>query len=175
MHSSSDAKEHRRRPCSAACLLFLTDQLLARYFWQIRDRGTLVRARELKCASLQDPAHTHLMTKYWRNLIWRCVHNPPNRQIKFPANFSGHTVETRAPGRGCYHWREILVPSEDKRHTLEVLFTRLNHPPTADSEHQAIGLVSIVIMLCTMYNLCTPSPLLHLTLLMSLFGDICRM
>ena len=28
-----------------------------------------------------------IMTKYWRNLIWRCIHNPPNRQIKFPAKF----------------------------------------------------------------------------------------
>ena len=27
---------------SAACSLFLADQLLARYFWQIRDRGTVV-------------------------------------------------------------------------------------------------------------------------------------
>ena len=38
------------------------------------------------------PRPQHVMTKYWRNLIWRCVRNPPNRQIKFPTIFSGHTV-----------------------------------------------------------------------------------
>ena len=31
-----------------------------------------------------------IMTKYWRNLIWRCVHNPPNLQIKFPAMAQAH-------------------------------------------------------------------------------------
>jgi len=33
-----------------------------------------------------------IMIKYWRNLIWQCVHDPPNRQIKFPAKFSSYTV-----------------------------------------------------------------------------------
>ena len=56
VRSSSDAKERHRRPCtqediscllaisgrSAACSLFLADQLLARYFWLISDRGTIV-------------------------------------------------------------------------------------------------------------------------------------
>ena len=70
-------------------------QLLARFFWQIRDRGTIVVcARERRYKT--PPTHTidcnDIMTKYWRNLIWRCVHNPPNCQIEFPAKFSGHTV-----------------------------------------------------------------------------------
>ena len=43
VRSSSDAKERHRRPCiQAVCSLFLADQLPARYFWQIRDRGTIV-------------------------------------------------------------------------------------------------------------------------------------
>ena len=37
------------------------------------------------------PRPRHVMTKYWWNLIWRCIHNPPNCQIKFTAKFSGHT------------------------------------------------------------------------------------
>ena len=42
-YSVSDAKEHRHVPrkISAACSLFLADQLLARYFWRIRDREVL--------------------------------------------------------------------------------------------------------------------------------------
>ena len=87
-YSVSDAKEHRHVPrkISAACSLFLADQR-QRYYSIM---SVCARARAL--ASLRDPAHTHVMTKYWWNLIWRCVHNPPNRQIKFPAKFSGHTV-----------------------------------------------------------------------------------
>ena len=46
VRSSSDAKERHRRPwarkISAVCSLFLADQLPVRYFWQIRDRGTIV-------------------------------------------------------------------------------------------------------------------------------------
>ena len=33
---------HVPRKISAVCSLFLADQLPARYFWQIRDRGTIV-------------------------------------------------------------------------------------------------------------------------------------
>ena len=62
-------------------------QLLARFFWQIRDRGTIVVcARERRYET--PPTHTidcnDIMTKYWQNLIWWCVHNPPNRQIFRP-------------------------------------------------------------------------------------------
>ena len=35
---------HVPRKISAACSLFLADQLLARYFWQIRDRGIMSAA-----------------------------------------------------------------------------------------------------------------------------------
>ena len=84
IRSSSDAKEHH-----ASSAMY---QLLACYFWQIRVRGTIVCAREHERRYETTP--THVMTKYWRNLIWRCVHYPPNREIKFPAKFSGHTVFT---------------------------------------------------------------------------------
>ena len=101
VRSSSDAKErHRyRRPCTqedigcllaisgrpAACSLFLADQR-QRYYSIM---SACARASERFATR---PRPHHVMTKYWRNLIWRCVHNPPNRQIKFPAKFSGHTV-----------------------------------------------------------------------------------
>ena len=38
---------------SAACSLILAFQLLARYFWQIRDRGIIVGARELAQLELE--------------------------------------------------------------------------------------------------------------------------
>ena len=48
---------------SAACSLFLADQLLARYFWQVRDRGTIVRAREHKrrYETLPTPRHDKIL------------------------------------------------------------------------------------------------------------------
>ena len=90
-----------RRPCTqedigcllaisgrpAACSLFLADQR-QRYYSIM---SACARASE---SFATRPRPYHVMTKYWRNLIWRCVHNPPNRQIKFPAKFSGHTVRT---------------------------------------------------------------------------------
>ena len=85
---------HVPRKISAVCSLLQADQLPARYFWQIRDRGTSIMSACVRASSsfATRPRPHHVMTKYWRNLIWRCVHNPPNRQIKFPAKFSGHTV-----------------------------------------------------------------------------------
>ena len=100
VRSSSDAKERHRRPCTqedsmgsllaisgrpAACSLFLADQR-QRYY-------SIMNACTRASSSFATrPRPHHVMTKYWRNLIWRCVHHPPNRQIKFPAKFSGHTV-----------------------------------------------------------------------------------
>ena len=103
--SSSDAKAHHRPSyrqedvsCSlaisgrsAACSLFLADQLLARYFQRQR-YCSIMLARDFERSSVATRPRPHARRKYWRNLIWRCVHNPPNRQIKFPAKFSGHTV-----------------------------------------------------------------------------------
>ena len=93
VRSSCDAKERHRRRCTqaaisgrpAACSLFLADQR-QRYYSIM---SACARASE---SFATRPRPHHVMTKYWRNLIWRCVHNPPNRQIKFPAKFSGHTV-----------------------------------------------------------------------------------
>ena len=50
--------------------------------------------RETSSVAVRDPAHMHAMTKYRQNLIWWCVHNLLNRQIKFPAKFSSYTVYT---------------------------------------------------------------------------------
>ena len=79
-------KQHHRRPgtqedISAACSLFLADQT-QRCLW--------VRHYETPPTCTIDC--NDIMTKYWWNLIWWCVHNPPNRQNKFPAKFSGPTV-----------------------------------------------------------------------------------
>ena len=93
------AKERHRRPCTqedigcllaisgrpAACSLFLADQR-QRYY------SIMSACARASSSFATRPRPHHVMTKYWRNLIWRCVHNPPNRQIKFPAKFSGHTV-----------------------------------------------------------------------------------
>ena len=87
------------RKMSAARSLFLADQLLARYFspisclLAISGRSETVSACVRLRASLRvQRPHPHARRKYWRNLIWRCAHNPPNGQIKFPSKFSGHTV-----------------------------------------------------------------------------------
>ena len=99
VRSSSDAKERHRRPCTqedigclltisgqpAACSLFLADQR-QRYY------SIMSACARASSSFATRPRPHHVMAKYWRNLIWRCVHNPPNRQIKFPAKFSGHTV-----------------------------------------------------------------------------------
>ena len=98
VRNSSDAKERHRRPCthscllaisgrSAACSLFLADQ---------RQRYYSIMSAFVRASSsvTTRPRPHHGMTKYWRNLIWRCVHNLPYHQIKFPAKFSGHTVNT---------------------------------------------------------------------------------
>ena len=66
---------HVPRKISAACLLFLADQR-QRYYSVM---SACARAR----ASLQDPAHTHVMTKYWRNLTiiirqTAKLNSPPN-------------------------------------------------------------------------------------------------
>ena len=72
------------------------NQQLARYFWQISCLLAISGRSETEKAgvSLRDPAHTHGAHTSWqnRNLIWLCIHNPPNCQIRFPTKFSGHTV-----------------------------------------------------------------------------------
>ena len=89
------------RKMSAARSLFLADQLLACYFspiscllaiFQRQRYCSIMLARDFERSSVATRPRPHARRKYWRNLIWRCVHNPPNRQIKFPAKFSGHTV-----------------------------------------------------------------------------------
>ena len=99
VHSSSDVKERHCQPCtqediscllaisgrSAAYSLFLADQR-QRYY------NIMSSCARASSSVATGPRPHHVMTKYWRNLIWRCVHNPPNRQIKFTAKFSGHTV-----------------------------------------------------------------------------------
>ena len=101
VRSSSDAKERHRRPCtqediscllaisgrSAACSLFLADQRVRQRYYSIMSAC----ARASSSVTTRPRPH-HVMTKYWRNLIWQCVHNLPNRQIKFTTKFSGHTV-----------------------------------------------------------------------------------
>ena len=42
MRRSAIVVGHEARKISTGCSLFLADQLLARYFWQINDRGTIV-------------------------------------------------------------------------------------------------------------------------------------
>ena len=42
MQRSAIVVGHEPRKISTACSLFLADQLLAHYFWQISDRGTIV-------------------------------------------------------------------------------------------------------------------------------------
>ena len=59
-------------------------------------RRSIIVGQVPRKISTTPPTHTidcnDITTKYWHNLIWWCVHSPPNRQIKFPAIFSGHTV-----------------------------------------------------------------------------------
>ena len=88
---------------SAACSLFLADQR-QRYYSIM---SVCTRAR----AVLRDPTHihVHVVTKYWQNLSWWCVHNQPNHQIKFPTKFSGHTV---------VYLRDSLVPRPCRRNDL---------------------------------------------------------
>ena len=78
---------HVPRKISAICSLFLADQLPARYFWQIRDYSIMSACARASSSFATRPRPQHVMTNYWRNLIWRCVHNPPNSQIKFSAKF----------------------------------------------------------------------------------------
>ena len=88
---------HVPRKISAACSLFLADQ-------RHSNMSACAIAREVE-RRVRDPTHTHVMTRYRWNVIWQCVHNPPNCQIKFPVKFSGHTVAYNYPrsqvlGRG---------------------------------------------------------------------------
>ena len=93
----------------AACLLFLADQR-QRYY------SIMSACARASSSFATRPRPHHVMTKYWRNLIWRCVHNPPNRQIKFPAKFSGHTV-----GHACIYGPSLSVPKLTDVHNVMLL------------------------------------------------------
>ena len=96
VRSSSDANERHRRPWTQediSCFLAISGRPAACSLFQRQRYSCIMSACARASSSFATrPRPHHVMTKYWRNLIWRCIHNPPNRQIKFPAKFSGHTV-----------------------------------------------------------------------------------
>jgi len=75
------------------------------------------------------------MIKYWRNLIWRIDPDPPNRQIKFPAKFSGHTVvhnQLLQDAKEMYGFAgNVIVDEEFAAYAEEVVNTnQIVYPPS---------------------------------------------